>query len=98
MYDFFIGHELNPRIGWFDIKFFCELRPGLIGWFVIVLGMAAQQYQNLEGGITNSMLLVVLFQGFYVWDAVHAEACILSTMDITTDGFGFMLAYGDLTW
>lgn len=32
MYDFFMGRELNPRIKDFDIKFFCEMRPGLIGW------------------------------------------------------------------
>jgi hypothetical protein len=32
VYDFFIGRELNPRLGAFDLKFFCELRPGLIGW------------------------------------------------------------------
>lgn len=32
MYDFFMGRELNPRIRSFDIKFFCEMRPGLIGW------------------------------------------------------------------
>ncbi len=31
-YDFFIGRELNPRIKSLDIKYFCELRPGLIGW------------------------------------------------------------------
>lgn len=27
-YDWFIGRELNPRIGSWDIKLFCELRPG----------------------------------------------------------------------
>lgn len=32
LYDFFKGHELNPRIREFDLKFFCEMRPGLIGW------------------------------------------------------------------
>lgn len=26
------------------------------------------------------------------------QPAILTTMDITTDGFGFMLAVGDLTW
>ncbi|KAI2659789.1 hypothetical protein H4Q32_022318 [Labeo rohita] len=57
LYDFFIGRELNPRIGNFDLKYFCELRPGLIGW----------------------------------------EA-VLTTMDIVHDGFGFMLAFGDLAW
>jgi hypothetical protein len=37
-------------------------------------------------------------QGLYVWDALYYERAILSTMDITTDGFGFMLAFGDLSW
>lgn len=32
IYDFILGRELNPRIGSFDFKYFCELRPGLIGW------------------------------------------------------------------
>lgn len=32
IYDFFLGRELNPRICSFDFKYFCELRPGLIGW------------------------------------------------------------------
>lgn len=38
VYDYFIGRELNPRIGNVDLKEFCELRPGLIGWLVINLG------------------------------------------------------------
>ena len=32
------GRELNPRIGTLDLKEFCELRPGLIGWFVLNMG------------------------------------------------------------
>jgi Delta14-sterol reductase len=28
------------------------------------------------------------------WDALYMEKAILTTMDITTDGFGFMLAFG----
>lgn len=103
IYDFFIGRELNPRIGSFDWKEFCELRPGLIGWAVINLGMAVKQYKLEKaysgvGSISMSMVLVVLFQGFYVWDALYMEKAILTTMDITTDGFGFMLVFGDLAW
>jgi Delta14-sterol reductase len=48
--------------------------------------------------ITDSMLLVLLFQGWYVADALYNEAAMLSTMDITTDGFGYMLSVGDLVW
>ena len=29
LYDMFIGRELNPRIGGFDLKEFCELYPGM---------------------------------------------------------------------
>ena len=45
LYDFFIGGELNPRIGSFDLKEFCELYPGLIGWLLIDLCMAYKQWQ-----------------------------------------------------
>eukprot|EP00122_Pirum_gemmata_P015120 Pgem_evm1s14126 len=93
-----MGRELNPRIGkYFDLKVFCELRPGLIGWVIINMGMALAQYEKL-GYVSYSMILVNLFQGYYVLDSLISEACILTTMDITTDGFGFMLAFGDLSW
>ena len=139
VYDFFMGRELNPRLGWlrlpsiasltsppppppppssssaaakeraavaaeaplptteFDLKFFCELRPGLIGWVVLNLGMAAHQLETM-GRVTPEMVLVNVAQGLYVWDALYNERAILTTMDITTDGFGFMLAFGDLAW
>ena len=97
VYNFFIGRELNPRTGSFDWKEFCELRPGLIGWLVINLGCAMKQYE-LQGYVSYSMVFVNLFQGLYVWDALYHEQAILTTMDITTDGFGWMLAFGDLAW
>jgi len=101
VYDFFMGRELNPRpFGngcTFDWKEFCELRPGLLGWVVLNLSMALKQYGEL-GYVTGSMILINLFQGFYVWDALYNEKAILTTMDITTDGFGFMLVFGDLAW
>jgi delta14-sterol reductase/lamin-B receptor len=34
--------ELNPRIGSLDLKEYCELRPGLIGWAVLNLGTIDQ--------------------------------------------------------
>ena len=60
------------------------------------------------------MVLVVVFQSIYVFDALYNEVrlvsrstnkaetsiqpAILTTMDITSDGFGFMLSVGDLVW
>lgn len=97
VYDFFIGRELNPRIGSFDLKEFCELYPGLIGWATLNLAMAHKQLQA-TGSVSTAMILVCTFQAIYVWDALHHEPAILTTMDITTDGFGYMLAFGDLAW
>ena len=98
-YDFFMGRELNPRLlgGTFDLKFFCELRPGLIGWAVLNAAFALKQLE-VQGAISPAMWLVQLFQAYYVLDALWFERCILTTVDITTDGFGFMLAFGDLAW
>lgn len=97
LYDHFIGRELNPRWGTFDWKVFCELRPGLVGWMLLNVACAQEQLAQ-HGSVSGSMLLVNVFQAIYVWDAQYQERAILTTMDITTDGFGYMLAFGDLTW
>lgn len=103
IYDWFIGRELNPRVTIpylnteVDIKSFMELRPGMLGWVMLNLAFMAKQYKSY-GYITDSMLMVTISQAIYVLDALYMESAILTTIDITTDGFGFMLAFGDLAW
>ncbi|KAJ7811212.1 ERG4 ERG24 ergosterol biosynthesis protein, partial [Mycena olivaceomarginata] len=50
------------------------------------------------GQVTDSLYLITLFQGLYVADSLYNESGIFTTMDVTTDGFGFMLSVGDLAW
>ncbi|XP_032090108.1 delta(14)-sterol reductase TM7SF2-like [Thamnophis elegans] len=97
IYDFFMGHELNPRFGLFDLKVFFELRPSLLGWALINMAMLAKETE-LRGSPSLAMILVNAFQLLYVMDAFWREEAVLTTMDIIHDGFGFMLAYGDLAW
>lgn len=102
LYDWYIGRELNPRViipllGEIDIKEWCELRPGMLGWMLLNFTFMAHQYKTY-GFITDSISLITLFQSVYILDAYYMESAILTTMDITTDGFGFMLAFGDLVW
>lgn len=102
IYDFFIGRELNPRVnlpifGTVDIKAFMELRPGFIGWILLDLAFMAHQYKQY-GFVSDSMVLITSFQALYVFDALWMEPSILTTIDIINDGFGFMLAFGDLVW
>lgn len=102
IYDWYIGRELNPRctipfFGEIDIKSFMELRPGMIGWMVLDFAWMAKQYRSY-GYVTDSMLMVTISQSVYILDALFNEPAILTTMDLTTDGFGFMLSFGDLVW
>lgn len=108
VYDFFIGRELNPRTTvpkWIpivggqiiDIKVFHEMRPGLLGWLILDLSFVAHQYKA-HGFVTDSIILITLFQGLYILDALYMEPAILTTIDVINDGFGFMLSFGDLTW
>jgi len=100
IYDWFIGRELNPSIGSFDIKSFNELRPGLILWVLVNISMVCEQATRRGGfdKVTDSMWLILAFQTWYVADGLYNEPAIFTTMDITSDGFGFMLAVGDLTY
>ncbi|KAF7374817.1 Glycosyltransferase family 2 protein [Mycena sanguinolenta] len=101
IYDFYIGRELNPfSWGSFDLKTFNEIRPGLILWLLLDISMVCEQATRRGGfsQVTDSMWLVLLFQGLYVSDSLYNEPGIFTQMDITTDGFGFMLSVGDLAW
>ena len=69
----------------------------MIGWAILNFCFAVKQYSVLNR-LTNSMILVNLAQGYYILDALLNEKAILTTMDIVTDGFGFMLCFGDLVW
>ncbi|KKY13932.1 putative c-14 sterol reductase [Phaeomoniella chlamydospora] len=108
LYDFFIGRELNPRVDiprsipviggqTIDVKIWCELRPGMLGYIILNLAFCVRQYSTY-GHVSDSLILITLFQALYVLDAMFMEPAILTTIDVIMDGFGFMLAFGDLVW
>jgi Delta14-sterol reductase len=77
---FYIGRELNPTVGSLDIKSFNELRPGMILWLLIDISMACAQATRLGGHITDSMILVLFFQGLYIMDALYNEVSHLARL------------------
>jgi hypothetical protein len=97
LYRYVVGSALDPRIGRFDFKFFCEGRPGLTGWIAINLSLAAKQYE-IHGTITTPMILVNAFALLYVADYFFHEEAILTTWDIRHEKFGWMLCWGNLVW
>ena len=74
-----------------------EVRPGLLGWIVLDLAFVARQCK-IYGTVTDSILLVSMSQTVYALDAIYMEPAILTTIDIITDGLGFMLTFGDVSW
>lgn len=102
IYDFYIGRELNPRItlpffGEVDVKAWLEMRVGLTGWIILNLAFVAKQYR-LYGTVSDSILFITAVQAYYVLEGQYAEAGLLGMMDITTDGLGYMLTFGDIVW
>ncbi|KIJ11285.1 hypothetical protein PAXINDRAFT_15821 [Paxillus involutus ATCC 200175] len=65
---------------------------GLLGEFV------AAQDQELREVFSGVMKGNTKAEEEVVNDATTYQPAIFTTMDITTDGFGFMLSVGDLTW
>jgi hypothetical protein len=59
---------------------------------------SSQAHTALAMQLSTAMVLVNAFQLLYVLDCLYFEPSILTTMDITTEGFGFMLAVGDIAW
>ena len=98
--DYFLGAGHNPRIPprtGFDIKLFFEARPGLIGWVLLDISFLASEIQKF-GRPSTAMILVTVFQFWYVLDYFINEEAILSTMDVVQEGFGWMLLFGDAAW
>ncbi|XP_075719500.1 delta(14)-sterol reductase LBR [Rhinoderma darwinii] len=99
IYTFFMGRALNPHIGKFDLKHFSAVHAALIGWVFInfVMLLSEMKIQQLESP-SASMILVNAFHLLYVLHALWNEESMLTSLDIAHDGFGFMLAFGNLVW
>jgi len=97
LYDWWMGIELHPRIGNFDIKLFLNSRPGMSGWGFVAWSFAAKQYE-LNHYISNSTILVYIFYQIYIIDFLWAEDWYLDTIDIKHDHLGTYLCWGDCVW
>lgn len=67
IYDFFMGHQLNPRWGKFDFKFFFEVRPGLIGWVRKIYQVLSIFYFKREGTYLINWLICYTCTCTYRW-------------------------------
>ncbi|MFW6197626.1 MAG: hypothetical protein ACOC5B_02060 [Myxococcota bacterium] len=94
--DLWFGAELNPTWLGVDLKMFMY-HPSLIGTYGIVASFAYAQYER-HGGLTPQMWCFVGFWFAYLFTHYVKEEFMLSTWDVISENFGFMLVWGDLVY
>ncbi|KAJ5491513.1 Delta(24(24(1)))-sterol reductase [Penicillium diatomitis] len=95
IYDFFMGAELNPRIGMLDFKMFYEVR---IPWFILLLitcSVAARQYETL-GYVSAEVVFLVGAHYLYTNACAKAEEMIITTWDMYFEKLGFLLTFWNM--
>lgn len=78
IYDFFMGAELNPRIGILDFKMFYEVR---IPWFILFLITASASVRQFEtyGYVSMEMGFLLLSHFMYANACAKAEQLIITS-------------------
>src|SRR6218665_1903086 len=66
--DFYMGRELNPRIGGVDLKQFFIVNVGLLGWATLESFTLVEAFQ--KDLWTGTLLLVAWFHSSYLLDAL----------------------------
>ena len=97
IFDYYWGTELYPRIFGFDIKLFTNCRFGMMSWGLLLLSYAAKQYQ-INGFISDSMLVAIVLQLIYITKFFLWETGYLRSLDIMHDRAGFYICWGCLVW
>jgi 7-dehydrocholesterol reductase len=97
LFDYYWGTELYPRILGFDIKQFTNCRFGMMSWPIILLSFAAAQHDR-HGVLSDSMIVAVALQLFYVAKFFWWETGYLRSLDIMHDRAGFYICWGCLVW
>ncbi|MFW6049542.1 MAG: hypothetical protein ACODAU_00120 [Myxococcota bacterium] len=94
--DLWFGAELNPTWLGVDLKMYMY-HPSLIGTYLIVLSFAYAQHERL-GELTPQTWCFVGFWFGYLFTHYVKEEFMLSTWDVISENFGFMLVWGDLVY
>lgn len=91
--DYWGGIELNPMVLGTNLKWFA-LKASLTGWILLNISFAAKEYE-LYGEISIRSILYQSFSFIYAADYYLHEPAMLTTWDIISENYGFMLLMGN---
>jgi delta24(24(1))-sterol reductase len=92
IYDFFMGAELNPRIGNLDFKMLLMVRLPWFILFALSCATAARQYDE-HGFISAEVVFIVFAHFLYANACAKGEECIVTTWYQTPTLHNFALIY-----
>ncbi|XP_021923962.1 delta(14)-sterol reductase isoform X2 [Zootermopsis nevadensis] len=92
IYDFWMGREVNPRIGPFDVKVGLY-RTGIIGMIVVNAALILKSLEQ-SSGYSPTLLLAGGLQIWYALDFLWFEDGFLASFEVMYEGTGYMLALG----
>ena len=95
IYDFFMGTVLYPRIGKVDVKMVAEARWSWLTLFLITLSHCVKQYEEY-GEVSYEMAFMLMAHWLYANACVKGEHFIISTYDMTTESYGWMLNFWNI--
>ncbi|MBA4695955.1 MAG: 7-dehydrocholesterol reductase [Legionella sp.] len=97
LFDYYWGTELYPQVGGCHLKKLITCRLGMMSWGLLLLSYAAKQIE-LNGELSNALLISVLLQFFYLTKFFIWEKGYLRSLDIMHDRAGFYICWGCLVW
>ncbi|KAK9446802.1 ergosterol biosynthesis ERG4/ERG24 [Limtongia smithiae] len=95
VYDFFMGAELNPRIGILDLKMFYEVRIPWYILFFITCSVAVRQYENY-GYVSPEVTFLVGAHYLYTNACAKGEDMIITSWDMYNEKLGFLLTFWNM--
>ncbi|PYI25928.1 Delta(24(24(1)))-sterol reductase [Aspergillus indologenus CBS 114.80] len=96
VYDFFMGAELNPRLfRWIDMKMFFEVRIPWYILFLLTLGTALKQWEEL-GFVSGEVAFLLMAHFLYANACAKGEELIITSWDMYYEKWGFMLIFWNL--
>ncbi|KAF3283107.1 C-24(28) sterol reductase [Orbilia oligospora] len=95
LYDFFMGAELNPRLGIIDMKMFFEVRLPWFFLFLTTASTAVKQHQEY-GYVSPQVWFILLAHFLYTNACAKGEECIVTTWDMFYEKWGFMLIFWNM--
>ncbi|PYH49583.1 c-24(28) sterol reductase [Aspergillus saccharolyticus JOP 1030-1] len=96
VYDFFMGAELNPRLfRWIDMKMFFEVRIPWYILFLLTLGTALKQWDEL-GYVSGEVAFLLMAHFLYANACAKGEELIITSWDMYYEKWGFMLIFWNL--